>query len=84
MPLDFERGLCYAFHEFSGCDMHCKIKNARQRRKSLKKVVKMGENMKNYNKLTGEDDIKNMAKMIGLLEDNDNVQNVYHIWEQED
>ena len=38
----------------------------------------------NYIKLTSEDDIKNMTKMIDLLEDNDDVQNVYHNWEQED
>ena len=38
----------------------------------------------NYIKLTGEDDIKNMTKMIDLLEDNDDVQNVWHNWEQED
>ncbi len=37
----------------------------------------------NYIKLTGEDDIKNMTKMIDLLEDNDDVQNVWHNWEQE-
>ena len=37
----------------------------------------------NYIKLTGEDDIKNMTKMIDLLEDNDDVQNVYHNWDQE-
>ena len=37
----------------------------------------------NYIKLTGEDDIKNMSKMIDLLEDNDDVQNVWHNWEQE-
>ncbi len=38
----------------------------------------------NYIKLTSEEDIKNMAKMIDLLEDNDDVQNVWHNWEQED
>ena len=37
----------------------------------------------NYIKLTNEDDIKNMTKMIDLMEDNDDVQNVYHNWEQE-
>ncbi len=37
----------------------------------------------NYIKLTGEDDIKNMTKLIDLLEDNDDVQNVWHNWEQE-
>ena len=37
----------------------------------------------NYIKLTSEDDIKNMTKMIDLLEDNDDVQNVWHNWEQE-
>ena len=37
----------------------------------------------NYIKLTDEDEIKNMTKMIDLLEDNDDVQNVWHNWEQE-
>ena len=37
----------------------------------------------NYIKLTSEDDIKNMTKMIDLMEDNDDVQNVWHNWEQE-
>ena len=37
----------------------------------------------NYIKLTNEDDIKNMTKMIDLMEDNEDVQNVYHNWEQE-
>ena len=37
----------------------------------------------NYIKLTGEDDVKNMSKMIDLLEDNEDVQNVWHNWEQE-
>lgn len=36
----------------------------------------------NYIKLTDEDEIKNMTKMIDLLEDNDDVQNVWHNWEQ--
>ncbi|NLM50921.1 MAG: YebC/PmpR family DNA-binding transcriptional regulator, partial [Clostridiaceae bacterium] len=34
-------------------------------------------------KLTNEDDIKNMQKLIDLLEDNDDVQNVYHNWEMD-
>ena len=38
----------------------------------------------NYVKLTGEEDVKNMSKMIDLLEDNDDVQNVWHNWDQED
>ena len=37
----------------------------------------------NYVKLTSEEDIKNMTKMIELMEDNDDIQNVYHNWEQE-
>ncbi len=32
--------------------------------------------------LTGEDDIKNMQKLIDLMEDNDDVQNVYHNWDE--
>jgi len=36
----------------------------------------------NYITLTSEDDIKNMEKLIDNLEDNDDVQNVWHNWEQ--
>ena len=37
----------------------------------------------NYIKLTGEDDIKNMSKLLEMLEGNDDVQSVWHNWEQE-
>ena len=36
-----------------------------------------------YIKLTSEDDIKNMQKMLDMFEDNDDVQNVWHNWEEE-
>jgi len=38
----------------------------------------------NYIKLTSEDDIKNMTKMLEVMEDNDDVQNVWHNWENEE
>lgn len=34
--------------------------------------------------LTNEDDVKNMRKLIEMLEDNDDVQNVYHSWDEPD
>ena len=34
-----------------------------------------------YIKLTSEDDVKNMQKMLDMFEDNDDVQNVWHNWE---
>ena len=34
-----------------------------------------------YITLTNEDDIKNMQKMLDMFEDNDDVQNVWHNWE---
>ena len=34
-----------------------------------------------YIKLNNEDDIKNMQKMLDMFEDNDDVQNVWHNWE---
>ena len=37
-----------------------------------------------YVKLTAEGDIKNMTRLIELLEEDDDVQNVWHNWEQED
>ena len=38
----------------------------------------------NYIALSGEGDLKNMAKLIEMLEDNDDVQNVWHNWENMD
>ncbi len=35
-----------------------------------------------YITLTNEDDIKNMRKMLDMFEDNDDVQNVWHNWEE--
>ena len=32
--------------------------------------------------LSDEDDLKNMNKLIEMLDDNDDVQNVYHNWEE--
>ncbi len=37
----------------------------------------------NHVKLESEEDIKNMEKLIDLLEENEDVQNVYHNWERE-
>ena len=32
--------------------------------------------------LSDEEDLKNMNKLIDMLDDNDDVQNVYHNWEE--
>ena len=37
-----------------------------------------------YIKLTDEGDIKNMSKMLEMFEDNDDVQNVWHNWDNEE
>ena len=36
----------------------------------------------NYIALTSENDLKNMQKLLDALEDNDDVQNVWHNWEE--
>ncbi len=36
-----------------------------------------------YIQLTAEKDIQNMEKMLDLLEEDEDVQNVWHNWEQE-
>ena len=38
----------------------------------------------NYITLSGEGDLKNMQKLIDMLEDSDDVQNVWHNWENMD
>lgn len=37
-----------------------------------------------YTRLEGEDNMKNMSKMLELFEDNDDIQGVWHNWENED
>ncbi len=37
----------------------------------------------NYVTLTSEDDVKNMEKLLSFLEDNEDVQNVWHNWQQD-
>ena len=34
--------------------------------------------------VTGEDDVKNLRKMLDMFEDNDDVQNVWHNWEEDE
>ncbi len=36
----------------------------------------------NYIKLATDDDVKMMEKLLGMLEDNEDVQNVWHNWEE--
>jgi len=38
----------------------------------------------NYVSLTSEDDIKNMNKMLDMLEEDDDISDVYHTWENEE
>lgn len=37
-----------------------------------------------YTRLEGEDNIKNMSKMLEMFEENDDIQGVWHNWENED
>ena len=37
----------------------------------------------NYIKLSTDDDVKMMEKLLGMLEDNEDVQNVWHNWDQD-
>lgn len=37
-----------------------------------------------YTKLTSEEDITNMNKMLDMMEDNDDIQNVWHNWENDE
>ena len=38
----------------------------------------------NYVALTGEDDLKNMNKLLEMFDENDDVTNVWHNWEEPD
>ena len=36
-----------------------------------------------YVKLESDEDVKNMEKLLDMLEDNEDVQNTYHNWDQD-
>ena len=38
--------------------------------------------LQNYQKLESEDHVKLMEKLIDIMEDDDDVQNVWHNWEE--
>ena len=59
----------------SGADVLIPEENSRQ-------IVEMVP--QSYITLTDEGDIKNMSKMLEMFEDNDDVQNVWHNWENEE
>ena len=48
-----------------------------------KPLIPLRQKPQNYISLTDEGDLKNMQKLIDMLEDNDDVQNVWHNWENE-
>ena len=49
----------------------------------LHKVLDMQNIPQNYVKLTEEKDIRNMERLIEYLEEDDDVQNVWHNWQQD-
>jgi transcriptional/translational regulatory protein YebC/TACO1 len=38
----------------------------------------------NYVSVTDEEDVKNLRRILDLLDEDDDVQNVYHNWEEDD
>ena len=46
-------------------------------------LASVNVNAQTYVTMTGEDDVKNMNKLIDMLEDNEDVQNVWHNWQQD-
>ena len=55
------------------------IRLQEKRRAKLKVLKSYG-----FSHYCGKCDIKNMEKLIDMLEDNDDVQHVYHNWDNED
>ena len=37
----------------------------------------------NYITMTNEDDVRSMTKLLDMLDDNEDVQNVWHNWQQD-
>lgn len=77
--LAFALRICYAYYSKFCCDIHDKSNSKGQFLYSSKKFSFL-----NYIKLTSEQDIKNMTRLIELLEEDDDVQNVWHNWEQDE
>ena len=58
-----------------GCPQISRKKHETNRKKDLKLK-------KTYVDLTSEEDIKNIQKTLDLLEEDDDVQDVYHNWNE--
>ena len=65
---------CYYLSVYFNCDIHDELCSTFKEVNSLKKFWIFSNSV--------DLDIKNMEKLIDALEDNDDVQNVYHNWEQ--
>ena len=59
---------------------YLRVKNGLQEMDYEIAISEIGYIPQNYVELQNEDDIKNLEKMIDMLEDNDDIQEVYHNW----
>ncbi len=59
---------------------YLKVKSALEEKGYEIAASELGYFPQNYIELTDETDLKNMERMIDMLEDNDDVQEVYHNW----
>ena len=77
--------LCYTCRlQRTQLNNYCKNKVVRVDLHTLAKICDCLEcGVEDILKLESEEDIKNMEKLIDSLEDNDDVQNVWHNWDQD-
>ena len=78
-----EEGLCGRTSIYTDPDALSEVVDALEAKGYTFTSAEVAMVPQNTIKLTDEGDIKNMEKMIDMLEADDDVQNVWHNWEQE-
>ncbi len=69
-----------AFEITTSSENFLSVKNSLQENGYVIAMSEIGYVPQNFVELNKEEDIKNMEKMIDMLEDNDDIQEVYHNW----
>ena len=64
-------------------DNFSEIRNSIEEKSFVILEAEISKIPQNFTVLTDEEDIKNMNKLIEMLEDNDDVQNIYHSWQED-
>lgn len=71
-----------AFEIYTDVDTFPEVRDALEAKGYTFAQAEVGLVPQNYIEMNDEEGVKNMTKLLDMLDDNDDVQNVYHNWEE--